>query len=163
MTYMNAPQDQIVPLGDGQTQAGDFQDATRHRLRRMGARPLEFAGIELGMAMSFSPDLPYWYEINLYHTVDRSFVLAIRLFYQSESERDLVSASTYETLAEAIDALEAYDAAEDVRLTLEPTTDHLSAAELAACAMDLRARAKAARSHFAGLVGEFLHQMDVAA
>lgn len=163
MTYMNAPQDQIVPLGDGQNPAGDFPEATRYRLRRMGGRPLEFAGVELGMAMSFSPELPYWYEINLYRTTERTFVLAIRLFYQSESERDLVSASTHETLAEAIDALEAYDAAEDVRLTLETATEHLSAAELAACAMELRARAKAARSHFAGLVGEFLHQMDVAA
>jgi hypothetical protein len=163
MTYMNAPQDQIVSFGEGQPHAGDYPDATRYRIRRMGGRPLEFAGVELGMAMSFSPEIPYWYEINLYRTSDRTFVLAIRLFFQSEAERDLVSASAHETLAEALDALEAYDAAEDVRLTLDMASEHLSAAELAASALDLRARAKAARSHFGGLVGEFLHQMDFAA
>jgi hypothetical protein len=163
MNYMTAPQDQIIPIGASQSPAVALSGATRYRLRRMGGRPLEFSGIELGMAMSFSPLLPYWYEINLYHTREQSFVLAIRQFFQSETERDMVSAWTFETLGEALDALEAYDAAEDVRLTVETDAAQMTAAELAACAMDLRARAKSARSHFSGLVGEFLHQMDMAA
>ena len=163
MNYLNAPQDQIFPISPGTPAGAPHGGMTRYRLRRIGGRPLEFSGVELGMAMSFSPSLPYWYEINLYHTREQRFVLAIRQFFQSEAERDIVSAWTFETLGEALDALEAYDAAEDVRLTVEVDTARMSAADLAACAMDLRARAKSARTHFSGLVGEFLHQMDVGA
>jgi len=117
-------------------------------------------GSEIGMAMSFTPEVPYWYEINLYHTTEQTFVLAIRLFFQSEDQRDQSSAWAFETLHEALDMLEGYDAADDVRLDIPLDSAEMSGPELAACAMDLRARAVSARHHFSGLVGEFLHQLD---
>ena len=164
MSYMTDPgyPDQIVPLQEPQPKPAPAGGA-QIRLRRLGARPLVFHGSELGMAMSFSPELPYWYEINLYRTTDQDFVLAVRLFHQSEEERDTVEAWRFASLADAMDALESYDAARDVKVTVNPSDPTLSAAELVAHAMDLRGRAEAARRHFSGLVGEFLHQMDAAA
>ena len=61
-----------------------------YRITRSGARPLRFAGSELVMAMSFTPELPYWYEINMYRTSDLEFVAAVRLFHQSEDMPDTV-------------------------------------------------------------------------
>lgn len=162
MSYLHdtSNPDQIVSMADAKPAP---TTGSALRLRRMGARPLVFQGMELGMAMSFSPDLPYWYEINLYRTADSRFVLAVRLFHQSEDARDTVEAWTFDSLADAMDALEGYDAGKDVPVTVSATDPALSAADLAAHAMDLRARAEAARRHFGGLVGEFLHQMDKAA
>jgi len=163
MTYMPEPhpQDQIVAIGEDRMQdkrAGTMPMA--YKLRRPGARPLSFRGTELGMAMSFSPDLPYWYEVNLYRTADQGFALAIRTFFQSEDEKDMVSAWSFESIGEAIDALEAYDPARDLRIGVDAGDPALTGPELAAHAMALRARTEEARRHFAGLVGEFLHQMD---
>lgn len=164
MTYMTSssvPQDQIVSLGDGLREAP--RSAPFTRIPRMGARPLVFQGVELGMAMSFSPAIPYWYEINLYRTSENRFVLAVRQFFQSEEERDAVTASEHDTIDDAMEALLAYDAGRDIRVTVSAMDPDLSAVDLAACALDLRARAEAARRHFGGLVGEFLHEIDRAA
>ncbi len=132
--------------------------AQAFRIKRMGARPLRFNGTELAMAMSYTPDLPYWYEINIYRTDDQRFALAVRLFFQSEEEKDTVRAWTFDSLPDLFDALEAYDAGEDVRApVLEPSA---APVELAATALDLRARISAARQHFSGLVGELFAEID---
>lgn len=163
MTYMTspAPQDQIVSLGDGAAVAAG--PGAMIRLPRMGARPLVFQGVELGMAMSFTPDVPYWYEVNLYRRADGKFVLAIRQFFQSVDERNTVVASEHDTLDDAIDTLEGYDAGKDVRVTVSAMEPGLAAADFAAYALDLRARVDAARRHFSGLVGEFLHEIEAGA
>ena len=134
---------------------------TSYRLPRPGARPLVFAGTELAMAMSFTPELPYWYEINLYRTEEQHFVVAIRQFFQSESEQDVCRAWSFETLAEALDAIEHYDAARDIRM---PVLDlgAMVPAELAARAMDLQSKVSAARLHFGGLAGELFSEIEAA-
>lgn len=131
------------------------------RIRRTGARPLVFEGIELAMAMSFTPALPYWYEINLYRTNEQHFAVAIRLFYQSASEQDHVRAWECDSLDQALDKIANYDAAQDVRFAIDPAASNLAAAELAAMAMELRARIMSARAHFASLVGEFFYELDM--
>jgi hypothetical protein len=131
------------------------------RIKCLGQRPLQFRGQELGMAMSFAPDLPYWYEINLFRTVDRSFVLTVKQFFQSADERDTVRAWTFTSLDDAIDKIESYDAADDLRVAL-PRPGGQTAVDLAASALEFRAQAEAARNHFKGLVGEFLYELDEA-
>ncbi len=135
--------------------------ATPFRIRRPGARPLVFRGTELAMAMSYTPEIPYWYELNIVRTEDQRFALMIRKFYQSEDEMDCGNAWMFDTLPEVFDAIEGYDAAQDVRIDL-PDVSHMSAAEMAAMAMDMRARVGAARTHFASVVGELLSQIDEA-
>jgi len=132
------------------------------RIKRPGARPLAFDGIELAMAMSFTPALPYWYEINLYRTTDQRFVASVKLFYQSTAEQDSVRAWDFDTLDQALDKLAHYDAGQDVRIQMDASDAGTSAAELAACAMDLRAKIMSARRHYESLVGEFFYDLDSA-
>jgi hypothetical protein len=136
--------------------------AMTYKIKRMGKRPLVFNGSELGMAMSFTPGTPYWYEINILRTTDQHFVLVVKLFFQSPDETDSVRAWECDSFAEVLDALEAYDAADDVRVRVDMDDTGMSAAEMAAWALDLRARALGARTHFQVLVGQLLHDLEAA-
>jgi len=130
------------------------------RIKRSGMRPISFDGAELCMAMSYVPGASSWYEINIYRSTDSSFVLAVRLFFRAEDERDRVRAWQFESFEQVMDCLETYDAATDLRVDHFPEDPGMSAAELAAHAFALRARAEAARNQFAGLVGEILHELE---
>lgn len=161
MAYMTeskqfaAPQqayEETTPYGD--------PSMLEYSLRRVGARPLQFRGAELGMAMSFTPDLPYWYEINLFRTADGGFVTAIKTFFSSVDERDVFRAWRADTLDAAIAQFEAFDPAQDVRPQAKLGGAGLSAAELYGQALELQARIAAARQHYAALLGEFLYELD---
>ena len=146
-----------MPSGNANSAIGQ---AMSYRIARSGARPLKFTGSELAMAMSFTPEIPYWYEINLYRTNDSQFVLAIRLFHQSEDKRDTVEAWQFKSLDEALSAVEHYDAAADVDAMLPDASGDHTAAEIAAHAFELRARIETQRQHYRGLAGEILHELD---
>jgi len=134
--------------------------APTFRLKRPGARPLVFEGSELAMAMSFTPGLPYWYEVNLYRTTDQRFVTAVKLYYQSADEQDTARAWEFDSLDQALEKLAHYDAGQDVKLSLDPGNAEMGAAELAACAMELRARVMGARRHYESLIGEFFFDLE---
>jgi len=131
-----------------------------YRIVRSGARPLKFSGSELAMAMSFSPEIPYWYEINLYRTTGSEFVAAVRLFHQSEDRRDTVEAWRFSSLDEALAAIEDYDAAQDVDFAAAIPRENMPGAEIAGQALTLQARVHAMRQHYRGLVGEILFELD---
>lgn len=155
-----------LPMMDAPPRAGEFASLGslgQHRIARHGARPLVFSGSQLAMAMSFTPGLPYWYEINIYRTSEQRFVLAIRLFQVAEDRKDTVDAWVFDSLPEVFDALEAHDAGRDVLADVEGVHEGLPAGELAFRAWELRARIDAARQHFAGLVGELLAEIDAVA
>lgn len=137
----------------------NFPAQTR-RIKRVGGRPISFDGSELAMAMSFSPNLPYWYEINLYRTNDQRFVATIRLFFVSEHEEDRVQAWDFGDLDEALEKLIQYDAATDVCLDLSLDPAKAAPAELAAYAMELRAKVADFRNHYQSLIGQFLYELD---
>ena len=152
--------DQVVNLADPQgVDPAKAAAAEHYRLSRPGARPLSFYGSELAMAMSYTPAQPYWYELNIYHTTEQKFVLAVRLFFQSEEVQDRMSAWEFESLAEAFDKLEAYDAASDLMFDVTLPSGS-SAAEFFAYGTVLRGRVAEVRQHFGGLVGEFMHQVE---
>ena len=133
------------------------------RIKRSGARPLKFTGSELAMAMSFTPDCPYWYEINLYRTTDSRFVVAVRLFHQSEDATDTIEAAQFDALEDALWHIETYDAANDLTVPMHQDPSDVSSAELAASAMELRSMIKIARHHYQSLAGEFLSEIELAA
>lgn len=145
--------------GAQQNGVAQFPTQTR-RIKRIGGRPICFDGSELAMAMSFSPSLPYWYEINLYRTNDQRFVTTVRLFYVSEKEQDRVQGWECGDLEEAIDKLTQYDAATDVYLGLGLDAAKAAPAELAAYAMELRAQVADYRHHYKSLIGEFLFELE---
>lgn len=134
--------------------------AQSYCLSRAGGRPLRFDGSELAMAMSFSPEVPYWYEINLYRTVQQTFVVAVRLFYQSESKTDTLRAWESETIDDAIDKMAQYDAAFDIPVTADVDVNTAPPAEIAAHAMLLKAQISDARHHYESLVGEMLYDLE---
>ena len=126
--------------------------STSYSLPQPGKRPLTFTGSELAMAMSFTPALPYWYEINIYSTNDGQFVVAIRKFFQSETEEDVVKAWSFPSIDHAFEHIQHYDAGHDVPV---PHGDFaaMAPAEMSAVALQTHAQIEEARSHFAGLVG----------
>jgi hypothetical protein len=130
------------------------------RIRRAGQRPLAFEGSELCMAMSYIPGACFWYETNIYRTTAQRFVVAIRLFFKSEDERDRVRAWEFESFEQVLACLERYDASEDVRVERFPDETGTAAAELAAHAFALQSRIADARAQFAGLVGEILYELE---
>lgn len=134
--------------------------AHAYRIKRPGARPIVFDGIELAMAMSYTPALPYWYEINLYRTSDQRFIASIRLFFQSADEQDQTRAWEFDTLDQALEKLAAFDAGQDVRFVIDPADETMSPSQLAAMAMELRARILAAQQHYKSLVGEFFYELE---
>lgn len=151
--------DQIAQFQGGNN-ASQVGQAMSYRIKRAGARPLAFKGSELAMAMSYTPTLPYWYEINIYRTTNNNFVVAIKLFFQSEDEQDTAHAWRVDSLEEALTHIESYDAAQDVRVQPIAADAEMSAAELAAYAAQLRAEMLASRRHYASLAGQFFHDLD---
>lgn len=133
---------------------------TSYVLQRAGHRPLRFEGSELAMAMSFTPEIPFWYEINLYRTKQQRFVTAVRLFYQSGEKQDTVRAWENESLDDAIDKLSRYDAGYDIPVSLDFDATSAPPSELAAEAFRLQARIAEARHHYKSLVGELLYDLE---
>lgn len=160
MTYAMPAEPQPVQKS-GSAEMPAVGSPSTYRFPRRGARPVTFRGTELAMAMSFTPEIPFWYEINIFRTTEEGFVVAIKEFFQAEESKDSIRAWTFPTLGEVFDHIEGYDAGADVKLP-NVDLDAAAPAELAAMAMDLKARVSAARHHFAGLVGELFAEMEAA-
>ncbi|MFA8442744.1 hypothetical protein [Yoonia sp.] len=144
-----------------QTGVAQFaQPSNSYQIKRAGGRPLRFDGSELAMAMSYTPAIPYWYEINLYRTTQQGFVAAIRLFHQAEDQQDTVRAWEAATLDEAIEQLITYDAAQDVPLGVEFNLATAPASETGALALQLLAQISDVRQHYGSLIGEFLYDLE---
>jgi hypothetical protein len=158
MTYANQQMDSGV-ASNMPTEMPGAMEAMTFRVPRPGARPLSFTGTELAMAMSFTPELPFWYEINIYRTTEQRFVLAVRLFHQSTEEPDSAQGWVFDTLEEAYDAVEAYDPACDVRIEL-PKVNASASAELAAWAMETRVRVASQKAIYNSLVGELFDELQ---
>lgn len=131
-----------------------------YRICRLGARPIRFIGSEIAMAMSYTPGVPYWYEINIYRSVESDFVLAIRLFHVSEDLKDTVEAWQFGSLDEVLGQIESYDAASDIAVDMDQNTFDSSVAEATARALQITATIESARRHYRGLAGEMLHEID---
>ncbi|WP_370400192.1 hypothetical protein [Sulfitobacter sp. JB4-11] len=158
---MSSMMEATSSMDQGAQQGGVAQFPTQtRRIKRIGGRPITFDGSELGMAMSYSASVPYWYEINLYRTSDQRFVTTVRLFFISDKEEDRVQGWDCGDLDEAIEKLIQYDAARDVDLGMGLDPSKATPAELAAYAMDLRAQVADRRQHYKSLVGEFLYELD---
>ncbi len=136
--------------------------ADLHCIKRKGARPLRFDGTELAMSMSFVPEFPYWYEINMYRTTDYRYVVAIRLFHQSSESVDTVVASEHDSVDAAVQFIMTYDAAQDVQVPLHLDTMAENPASLAAASLDIMSRIHEMRMHYRNLVGEFLYEFEAA-
>lgn len=131
-------------------------------LRRTGLRPLAFNGTTIVMASGISPDLPFWYELNVHRTDTDGFVSDIRLFGKPANSSDIFRVTEHDTLAEVFDLFEAYDSSADLAATpdLPSTASH---AALALHRASLRMRVNQITDHYRALVGGFLAKLETAA
>ncbi|MEM6942182.1 MAG: hypothetical protein AAF565_00330 [Pseudomonadota bacterium] len=129
-------------------------------LQRTGRRPLAFSGSELCMAMSYVPGSRFWYEVNIYRASEGGFVVRVDMRSKAEGDIEMHDAWECPSFGEVMDSLEAYDAANDIRIDIDPDDPDLSAADMAAHALAIRARAEDARRQFRSLVGELLHELE---
>lgn len=134
--------------------------AAPQTLPRTGARPLRFNGVGLCMAMSYTPGQPLWYEINVYRTVDQTFVVDVRCFTTSEDEQDRFTVFEATTFDDVMEILESYEPASDLRTSVDPSEESLSGAQLALAALALRTRIEEARRQYRGLVGQVLYELS---
>lgn len=154
---MNFPmQSPEVPARDAEVA---FMGGSNFVLPQRGRRPLAFVGTEIAMATSFTPAIPYWYEINIYRSRDDQFIVAIRKFFQSEAIDDVVEAWTFPSIEHVFFHIEGYDPATDIPVPSQ-SFDSMAPAELSAVAMQTMAQIEEARTHFSGLVGEILYEID---
>jgi hypothetical protein len=135
------------------------QPNMQFHIKRIGGRPLRFEGIELAMAMSYTPQVPFWYEINLYRSMEQNFIATVRLFHQSQDMQDTVRAWEVGTIDEAIKKLTDFDAAHDVPVQLDCDYTKVAAAVAASTALQMLANISEARTHYKSLVGEFLFDL----
>ncbi|MEO1328934.1 MAG: hypothetical protein AAFW46_04670 [Pseudomonadota bacterium] len=145
----------------GAQQPVDHLDAgVEHILRRSGARPVSFRGVQICSAMSYTVGTPLWYEINLYRLQDQSFVVDVRMFTKSDEDSDKFTVQHVASFDEAVSALEAYDAAADVRVNVALDDPTASLADLTFQALAVRARVEEARAQYRGLVSQILSDLE---
>ncbi|MEL7348560.1 MAG: hypothetical protein AAFN17_12440 [Pseudomonadota bacterium] len=129
-------------------------------IQRTGRRPLAFSGSELAMGISYIAGTPFWYELNIYRKTDGGFVVRLDMINKSENDPNRYHAWECGGFAEVMDTLEAYDAANDIRIDIAPDDPSLGLADLASHALAIRMRAEEARRQYRGLIGELLHEIE---
>lgn len=151
-------------LSELQNHAEELQSAPpvhSFTLKQTGARPFEFSGTEICSAMSFVPGPPLWYEINVYQTTNRTFVVGVRMFTKSENESDVHRVMEAMSLEDVVGQLESYDPSFDIDASSLRIDDHsVSIAELSLAAITLRQRLEEARRQFKNLVGDILYELE---
>lgn len=145
----------------GASQPVDLGDpAVEHTLRRTGARPVSFRGVQICSAMSYVVGTPLWYEINLFRLVDQTFVVDVRMFTKSETESDKFTVLHVGSFDEAVEALENYEPANDVRVSVDFNDPEAALADLTFQALAVRARVEEARAQYGNLVSEVLADLE---
>ncbi len=132
------------------------------RLRRTGARPLNFVGTEICSATSYAVGPSLWCEINLHATDQDRFVADIRMFFKSENIADVFTVQEAESIDEAVSLLEAFDPGSHLAVDLPIGNLDVPAIEIALKAAELRLRLEEARGQYRDLLGEVLYDLEVA-
>lgn len=150
--------DQIISMEEEKGTSPRPTTGVEFKLKRFGKKPLYFFGVEVAMAMSFTPNVPYWYELNLYRS-DSGFAVAIKRFHQSPDVRDLFRAYECRSFDDVVELIEGYEPAEDLTGMTNGANGAMCAVECAQLAMVLKSSIGDIRSHFRELAGEFLCEL----
>lgn len=125
-------------------------------LKRTGRRPFMFNGTAVATICGVTPELPFWYELNLHRTVLGGYVSDVRLFNKSPDRADLFWVEEHEDLDEALAWFERYDPAGDVTPPGEIAMRASSSAALALQLARLQLQVDQITQHYRALVGELL-------
>mgnify|MGYP006274795803 CR=1 FL=1 len=124
---------------------GDF-DLPCHRSRVLRFRGRHCLGVASGPSAG-----QVGYALHLYETVEGRLVLTVEAHLDLSGHERKRTAWKVGSLAEALSRLEAYDAATDVPVPVDPDDPDLSPAEMIAHALTLRARIDVSRRVFRDL------------
>lgn len=136
------------------------QSSLTYRIKCAGKRPIVFQGVELLMVMNFSPDHPFWYELNLYQTNLGNFVVTVRLFHTAEDHADSVDAWEFDSLEGVFSFLETYDPTSDFQFSDVSEAYGTSSVGLLAKSYELRAKVKMIQDRFSNALGEFFYEIE---
>lgn len=129
-------------------------------LRKSGARPISFSGRQLGHHNGYRLGSPLWHELNLYQTEDGRYVADIRVFTKAQGAKDQFHVAVMDSLEEALQFFEGYDARGDVPADIALDDEALSPAELLVQAAALKARVADAVSQYRAVLSAFLADMN---
>ncbi|MBK1660061.1 hypothetical protein CKO45_17665 [Paracraurococcus ruber] len=149
--------------GGGHGSSGFADDPTGSQvftLRQSGARPVTFTGRHLGQHNGYRLGTPFWHELNLYQTADGRFVADIRVFFKAQGSKDQFHVTIVDSLEEALQVFEGYDARQDVSAEFDLEDAALVPAELMVQAAALRYRIADAQSQYSAVLGTFLAQLN---
>ncbi len=129
-------------------------------LRRTGLRSFAFNGSLVAMTCGVTPNLPFWYEINVYRTAAGGWVSDIRLFNKADGSIDMFRVAEHDDLDGVLDHLERYDPTGDLTLPPALTDPNASSATLSIHAAGLQMQVKQIGDHYRGLLAELLHRLE---
>lgn len=136
--------------------AGDTP--AEHVLRVCGAKPLRIQAVILAESTSWSPTVPAWHEVALFHTQGRECAVAVRMRKKALGEADIHHAELFATLDEALEWLEAFDPTAGLAPGFDASDRRVSTAEIALASAALRQQADAVTRQWRGLLGELLYR-----
>lgn len=125
-------------------------------LKRSGQRPFLFNGTTMATICGVTPNLPFWYELNVHKTVLGSYLSDIRLFHKSE-EPDLFWVVEHDDTDDLVGYFERYHPAADLTPPQLAPERASSSAELALWAAGLHLQVEQITQHYRALVGELLY------
>lgn len=109
---MNAIGDPAELLARKDRPAGE--DPATYTLRRTGRKPVRFEGWQLIEATGADRAKSVWHELNVYRTVDNTFVIELTTRRRLPEEQDKACVKSFPDLAAAAVWLENYRPADDV-------------------------------------------------
>lgn len=156
------------PIGDAGLSpvSAEARQATRamgsgvFTLRKSGGRPVSFSGRHLGQHSGYRVGTALWHELNLFQIDDGRFVADIRVFSKAPGSKDQFYVEVVETLEEALQVFESYDARRDVTAEFDIDDPDQTPAELMVHAAALRYRIAEAAAQYRAAVATFLQNLN---
>jgi len=132
----------------------------RQKLRRSGQLPYIFQPLgEIGFATSYTPQLPFWYELNLWFSDEQKYVLNIRRFAKSDQERDSHIVKVASSTEEVLSAIESYDPLADITVSID-FSKPMTLAEISLYGIELCGNIEIARKQYHDVVSEMFFCMS---
>lgn len=128
-------------------------------LKRTGKKTMRFAGDKITEATGYSRVRAHWYEIGVFSRVVGGYAVSIRHFNKSEDARDYFVADRFDALEDVMTFIETYRAANDLDIRFDPSSVHLSPADVTVLAAGLRARQAEYERAYQVVSGDVLHSI----
>ena len=129
-------------------------------LRRNGQMPYVFRPVaELAFANSYIVSLPVWYEINLWLSDEKNYVLNIRRFEKSSDQEDTHVVIVSPSQDKVFEAIERYDPLRDLAVNIDLSPD-MPMAEIAMHRLSLYWDMEITRRQYVSAVNDLFKSIE---